>query len=52
MTHLEQTGFGYFQHMFRALHIALVLVVHAIFPWVWENKASSMLCSHDNQDQT
>lgn len=46
MKHLEETGFSYLQHLFRAWKIAFVLIVHGIFPDIWKDKASKMLCSH------
>lgn len=45
MKHLQETGYTYFQHMARAFSIATVLVVHGIFPFIWEDKASNMLCT-------
>jgi hypothetical protein len=44
MGHLKQTGFGYFEHLTRAWHIAGVLVIHGIFPNVWPELASRLLC--------
>ena len=41
--HLQITGFGYFEHMIRAWHIAFVMIVHGIFPDVWSTKASQMI---------
>ena len=51
MKHLRDTGMTYWQHMGRALSIALVLVVHAFLPGIWTTKASSMLCDN-HEDQT
>jgi hypothetical protein len=44
MSHLNEVGYGYFQHLFRAWKIAFVLIVHGIFPNIWKTKASDMLC--------
>lgn len=48
MSHLRDTGFGYFEHLFRAWRIAAVLVVHGIFPNVWKDRATRLLCSHSD----
>ena len=44
MSHLNEVGYGYFQHLFRAWRIAFVLIVHGIFPDIWKTKASDELC--------
>jgi hypothetical protein len=44
MSHLNEVGYGYFEHLYRAWKIAFVLVVHGLFPNVWKTKASDMLC--------
>jgi len=44
MSHLNEVGYGYFQHLFRAWKIAFVLIVHGIFPNIWKTKASDELC--------
>jgi len=44
MSHLNEVGYGYFQHLFRAWKIAFVLLVHGVFPEIWKTKASDMLC--------
>ena len=46
MRHLKNTGYTYFGHMFRAFKIAGILIVHGIFPFFWETKASDMICKH------
>ncbi len=45
MSHLSDTGYGYFEHLLRAWKIAGVLLVHGLLPNVWKDKASDMLCS-------
>ena len=44
MSHLNEVGYGYFQHLYRAWRIAFILVVHGLFPNVWKTKASDLLC--------
>ena len=43
MNHLEEIDESYFQHMRFAWSIAFVLLVHGLFPWIWEDKASKMI---------
>jgi hypothetical protein len=44
MSHLSDTGYGYFEHLLRAWKIAVVLLVHGLVPSIWKTKASEMLC--------
>jgi hypothetical protein len=46
MTHLKDVNMTYFQHLIRAWKIAVVLIVHGLFPNIWQTKASDMLCNH------
>jgi len=48
MSHLSETGYGYFQHLLRAWKIAGILIVHGLVPDVWKDKASKLLCSDSN----
>ncbi len=48
MSHLSETGFGYFEHLLRAWKIAGVLLVHGLVPNIWKTKASDMLCTDNN----
>jgi hypothetical protein len=43
MSHLTEVNKGYFEHLFRAWKIAIVLIVHGIFPDIWKTKASELL---------
>ncbi len=43
MSHLKEVKKGYFEHLFRAWKIAIVLIVHGIFPDIWKTKASELL---------
>ena len=51
MLHLDEVKMNYFQHLKRSWTIAGVLLVHGLFPNVWKNKASNMLCQ-DNMSST
>ena len=43
MQHLKDTGMSYFSHLLRAWKIAGILIVHGVFPDIWQTKASSMI---------
>jgi len=43
MSHLKEVNKGYFEHLCHAWKIAIVLIVHGIFPDVWKTKASDLL---------
>jgi len=47
MKHLEEIHMTYLQHWARTWSIAIVLIVHGIFPNIWKHKASDMLCEKD-----
>jgi len=51
-SHLNEVGYGYFQHLYRAWKIAFTLLVHGIFPNIWKTKASDMLCKERLSDDT
>ena len=46
MSHLSDNGFGYFDHLIRAWKIAFILIVHGVFPFIWETKASDEMCKN------
>ena len=46
MGHLEETGYTYFGHIQRAWTIAFVLLVHGLFPNVWQDKATQLIEQH------
>ena len=48
MSHLSETGYGYFEHLFRAWKVAGILLVHGLVPNIWKTKASELLCT-DNK---
>lgn len=43
MRHLKEIQESYFEHLWFALSVAFVLLVHGLFPWVWAMKASDMM---------
>ena len=40
--HLEWIQESYLEHLWFAWSVAFVLIVHGIFPWIWQFKASEM----------
>jgi hypothetical protein len=44
MSHLSENNMGYFNHLIRAWRWAFVLLIHGIFPNVWETKVSDEIC--------
>ena len=46
MSHLNDVQMTYFRHLIRAYKIALVLLVHGLFPNIWKTKANELLCTH------
>jgi len=43
LKHLESIQETYFEHLWFAVSVAFVLVVHGLFPCVWGFKASDMM---------
>ena len=43
MKHLDEINESYLQHLRFAWSVAFVLLVHGLFPMIWENKASQMM---------
>ena len=43
LKHLEKIQETYFEHLWFAVSVAFVLVVHGLFPWIWAMKASDMM---------
>jgi hypothetical protein len=43
MTHLKDVNMSYVRHFIRAWAIAGVLIVHSVFPNIWQHKASDMI---------
>ena len=41
--HLKEAGETYFEHLRFAWSVAFVLVVHGLFPNLWEWKATAMM---------
>lgn len=49
MNHLKENNVSYFQHLRFAWSVAFILLVHGVFPNVWQTKASDILCSKDHE---
>ena len=43
MKHLKETGLNYFEHMARSWTVAFVCIIHGLFPFIWEHKASDII---------
>lgn len=43
MKHLEAIQETYLEHLYFALSVAFVFIVHGLFPWVWETKGTDMI---------
>jgi hypothetical protein len=48
MSHLQENNLNYFQHLFLAWKWAFVLLVHGVFPNIWETKVSDEICNNKN----
>ena len=44
MKHLKEVNMSYLTHLGHAMLAAFILIVHGLIPWVWETRASDMLC--------
>ena len=49
MSHLKDNNIGYFKHLYRAWSWAFVLLVHGIFPNVWQTKVSDEICKKSDK---
>ena len=43
MRHLKEIQESYWEHLWFALSVAFVLIVHGLFPFLWSMKASDMM---------
>ncbi len=50
MSHLKENNIGYLSHLVRAWRWALILLVHGIFPNVWQTKVSDEICKKKNYE--
>lgn len=41
--HLKDMKMSYFSHLYRAWTVAFILIVHGLFPFIWEHKASEII---------
>jgi len=42
--HLHDVNMSYMQHLYQAITIAMILLVHGLCPYIWPNKATLLLC--------
>ena len=45
--HLDWIEESYFEHLRFAWTIAFVLIVHGVFPWVWQFRAAEMTAQRE-----
>lgn len=50
MSHLNEIGLTYFQHLTRAWKWAFMLLVHGLFPNLWKTKVSDEMCVNKDLD--
>jgi hypothetical protein len=48
MKHLKEVNETYLEHLVFAWSVAIVLIVHGLCPFVWEDKASNMIKGRAN----
>jgi len=46
--HLKEVNMSYGSHLFHAWRMAIILLVHGIFPWIWERKVSDEILDYEN----
>ncbi len=46
MSHLKDVNMSYIKHLLRAYKVAVILLVHGLFPNIWKTKASDILNEH------
>jgi len=52
MSHLNDVGHNYFQHLKRAWWLSFILFVHGLFPNVWKTRASDEICQKNKYNPT
>ena len=45
--HLEWIGETYWEHLRFAWSVGFVMMVHGLFPWVWEFRATEMMAKRE-----
>lgn len=43
MKHLEDINETYLEHLWFAVSVAFVFIVHGLFPWAWKTKGTDMI---------
>lgn len=46
--HLEDINMGYFEHLIQAWRMGIILLVHGVFPFLWETKVSDEILDYQN----
>jgi len=50
MRHLKDIGMGYFSHLYHAWRMAFILIVHGIYPIIWETKVSDEILAYHKEE--
>ena len=48
MKHLEDVNMGYFEHLFHAWRMSVMLFIHGLFPMIWSSAVSDEMLDHHN----
>ena len=46
--HLKDVNMSYFSHLYHAWRMGIILLVHGVFPWIWETKVSDEILDYEN----
>jgi hypothetical protein len=49
MQHLKRINMGYFSHLYQAWRYAFILIVHGLYPDIWETKVSDEIFEKENE---
>ena len=49
LSHLQEAGETYFEHLRFAWSVGFVMIVHGLLPWVWEYRATEMMSKREIQ---
>ena len=49
--HLEWIDESYLEHLWFAWSVGFVLIVHGLFPWMWQFKATEMMSKQEVKRQ-
>lgn len=50
--HLKDIEMGYFTHLFHAWRMSIILIIHGLLPFLWEDKVSREIVDFENKVKT